>query len=84
MPDIELSKDITEEGCTQFTAQTVGHGEDNPDHALALTQLQKKRVITALYTNVSSFTVVFAATPGQYGRNFIFSTVAPLCGKIFF
>jgi len=84
MTDTELSKDITEEGCTRFTAHTVGNAADNPDHALDLTQLQKNRLITALYTDVSSFTVVFAATPGQYGRNIIFSTVGPLCGKYFF
>jgi len=84
MTDTELSKDITEEGCTRFTAHTVGNAADNPDHALDLTQLQKNRLITALYTDVSSFTVVFAATPGHHGRNIIFSTVGPLCGKYFF
>ena len=84
MPEARVSKSISEEGCAKFTAQAVGSAADNPSHALALNELQKNHLVTAQYDNVSSFTIVFAATNGNGGRNFIFSGVAPLCGKMFF
>ena len=81
--DAEVSKSITEQGCAKFTAQSVGSAADNPDNSLDLNEFQKNHLVSAIYTDVSSFTNHFAATAGQYGRNFIFSSVAPLCGEIF-
>ena len=71
----------TEDGCRKYTAITKGSASDNPTSAIDLNQFQKDHSVAALFENVSSFTITFGATSGVGGRNFMFSSIASLCGK---
>ena len=81
-----LGVGISEHGCARYIAQEYGGLSDNPTHATSLTDEQKHHIVSAMYTNVSSFTVVFGAndSPSVHSRNFFFSSIAALCGNYLF
>jgi len=81
-----LGVGISEHGCARYIAQEYGDLSDNPTHATTLTDEQKHHIVSAMYTDVSSFTVVFGAndSPSVHSRNFFFSSIAPLCGNYLF
>ena len=81
-----LGVGISEHGCARYIAQEYGGLSDNPTHATSLTDEQKHHIVSAMYTDVSSFTVVFGAndSPSVHSRNFFFSSIAALCGNYLF
>lgn len=81
-----LGVGISEHGCARYIAQEYGGLSDNPTHATTLTDEQKHHIVSAMYTDVSSFTVVFGAndSPSVHSRNFFFSSIAALCGNYLF
>ena len=68
----------------KYSSTEIGSATDNPTSALDLTSVQKDRTVTAMYTDVSTFTIEIAATSGSGGRNFLFAMKAPHCRKILF
>ena len=81
-----LGVGISEHGCARYIAQEYGDLSNNPTHATTLTDEQRHHTVSAMYTNISSFTVVFGAanSTATHSRNFFFSASAPLCGNYLF
>ena len=69
--------------CQRYTATEKGTLQDNPTKSADLTYEQKARSVTAMYQQMSSFTMDLGATGMKsgrhHGRNFMFAAEAPLC-----
>ena len=76
-------KSMSSDGCPKFTSTSIGTASDDPIVLRDLTELQKERVVTAIFSGgVSSFLVEFAVSAGS-GRSqgFLFAGVGALCGN---
>jgi len=78
---LDHAKDAS--GCDVYTAQVFGGLEDNPVKAMELTHNQKRKSVTVMYENTSSFEIEFSSThvttEPEHSRNFFFQAVGPLC-----
>jgi len=57
---------------TQFMSSTFGTGQDNPTDPMFLTQQQKNRAVSLMFSNVTELRVTLAASPGEGPRFFTF------------
>lgn len=55
--------------------------EDLPDNAFELTESQRKRAVTFLFVNRSSFSLTYIVAPGGHGRNLVFGGPSSLACK---
>jgi len=75
--DVSLASGM---GIATFTSTLRGNKEDNPASPLALTDLQKRRSVTAYFENTASFTVTLAESDyvNPQGRNIFFAGASNL------
>jgi len=59
--------------CWSATSSTPGTKADNPSAPIPLTELQRGRVATFVFSDVSSFTATLRVDSGRGGRNFLFA-----------
>lgn len=59
--------------CWSATSSTPGTKADNPSAPFPLTELQRGRVATFVFSDVSSFTATLRVEGGRGGRNFLFA-----------
>lgn len=69
----EITETVLVDGRSQYVSSTHGIIEDNPKNPRALTEQQKNRAVTFLYTKFSSFEATFASSElgPDSGRNFL-------------
>lgn len=69
----EITETVLVDGRSQYVSSTHGIIEDNPKDPRALTEQQKNRAVTFLYTKFSSFEATFASSElgPDSGRNFL-------------